>query len=302
MEHEVSDIAFVTVNYNTCQLVENMLSFFDTATLPFTYRVIIVDNASTDGSHEFLSGRTGITYIPAGENLGYGKGINRGIQASESPYICVLNTDVVLNAESLARLWEFMVQKPDVGVVSPVILSRDGSMQGFVFHRALTSVLFNVINKIRSSLIKARVSRATLPVKVQGVLGAFFLIRRSVITGAHLFDEDFFFYYEDTDLAHRLCDAGVICYALPSCSVVHLGGASTSVEGARVFYRSKDIYIRKHYGDVTAWLVARVDRIRLKLKYAKYSILSGMCSSKRVEEKKVYYSAMQSVWAAGRNE
>ncbi|HQB40008.1 MAG TPA: glycosyltransferase, partial [Deltaproteobacteria bacterium] len=104
------DITFVTVNYNTRDLVREMLNFFRSASLPFSHALVVVDNNSTDGSHEFLTAQDDLLYIPAGENLGYGRAINRGIQASDSRYICVLNTDVVLNGACLTRLWEFMEQ------------------------------------------------------------------------------------------------------------------------------------------------------------------------------------------------
>jgi len=114
------------------------------------------------------------------------------------------------------------------------------------------------------------------------------------VPDAGLFDEDFFFYYEDTDLAHRMHEAGVNCYALPSCSVIHLGGSSTSLEGSRLFFKSKHLYLKKHYGSLFADVVKTIDRFRLRIKFFKYILLSLVSSSRRVAEKKSYYSAMRS--------
>jgi GT2 family glycosyltransferase len=155
-------------------------------------------------------------------------------------------------------------------------------------------MIFNFMNTIRTSLLKKRLARSTAPMRVQGVLGAFFLLRRSLVSDAGLFDEDFFFYYEDTDLAHRMYEAGVICFALPSCSVIHLGGSSTSLEGARLFFKSKHLYLRKHYGSLFADVIKTIDRFRLRMKFLKYSLLALISSSRRVAEKKSYYSAMRS--------
>ena len=124
-------------------------------------------------------------------------------------------------------------------------------------------------------------------------MGAFFVIRRSAIPGDKLFDEDFFFYFEDNDLAHRLLDAGVICYALPKYHHVHLGGSSTSVEGARVFYRSKNLYLKKHYSDSFARMIMTLDRFRLRMKFIKYSLLSIFSSSQSIAHKKAHYTAMR---------
>ena len=127
MGNAICDIAFVTVNYNTRELVQDLLDFFQSASLPFSHVLVVVDNNSSDGSQELLFGRTDIIYIPAGENLGYGRAINRGIAAVDSRYVCALNTDIILDATTLAALWEFMEQTPDAGVVSPRIANRDGS-------------------------------------------------------------------------------------------------------------------------------------------------------------------------------
>jgi GT2 family glycosyltransferase len=301
MTNSPADIAFVTVNYNTRPLVEEMLHFFRTASLPFSHTLVVVDNDSTDGSQELLSTQDDILYIAAGGNLGYGRGINRGIRAVESRYVCVLNTDVVLNTEALTQLWEFMEQTSDAGVVSPRVANRDGSTQGFVFYKSTLSIIFNTVNKIKTSTLKMRLARETAPMRVQGVLGAFFLIRRSLIPTQGLFDEEFFFYYEDTDLAHRLFDAGVSCYVLPKCSVIHLGGSSTSIEGARKFFLSKNLYLRKHYGNSFARSIETLDRVRLRMKLLKYSALAALFPAKRLAQKKAYYAAMQHYDTTGGN-
>lgn len=288
------DIAFITVNYNTCTLVRDLADFFATAQLPFSHRLVVVDNDSRDGSHEYLTTRSDIDYIPAGENLGYGRAINRGMRESDSRYVCILNTDVILNAGSLSRLWEFMEQNPQVGWASPRIANRDGSTQGFIFYRSQLSNLFPLINRIRTSMLKRKLARSTSPLRVDGVLGAFFLARRSLAPDGCLFDEDFFFYFEDTELAHRLSRAGVPCYALPDCTVVHFGGSSTSLQGARQFYRSKRLYLTKQYGSAFASLVLACDRLRLRGKHLKYCLLGFFLPSKKVAEKREYYSVMRS--------
>ncbi len=287
------DIAFVTVNYNTCALVQDIIDFFQSASLPFSFALVIVDNNSSDGSHELLSGRPDVVYIPAGENLGYGRAINRGVEAVDSRYICAMNTDVILDENTLTVLWEFMEQTPDAGVVAPRIANRDGSTQGFMFHRSTSSIVCNSLNKLRSSRLKRKLAHASTPLRVQGVMGAFFVIRRSCLTDGKLFDEDFFFYFEDNDLAHRLLDAGVHCYALPAHHLVHLGGSSTSVEGPRVFYRSKNLYLKKHYGESFAHMIMVLDRFRLRMKLIKYSVLALLFSSQRIADKKAHYTAMQ---------
>ena len=102
------DISFVTVSFNTLDLVKDLLEFFYSVKLPFSYRLIVVDNDSHDGSQEFLRQCNDIVYIQSGSNCGYGRAINLGIAASASSYICVLNSDVLLNRKALVTIWEFM--------------------------------------------------------------------------------------------------------------------------------------------------------------------------------------------------
>lgn len=293
MPDKACDIAFVTVNFNTCALVREMIHFFEATSFPFSHKLVVVDNQSNDGSHELLSMQEDILYIQAGENLGYGRAINRGIQAIESRYICALNTDIVLNREALVNLWEFMEQNPDAGVTAPRITNRDGSTQGFIFCKTTLAIVFNILNRIRTSWLKMRLARATMPMRVDGVLGAFFVIRRSLVPENGLFDEDFFFYFEDTDLAHRLFESGAKCYVLPLSSIIHLGGSSTSIEAARMFFKSKNIYLNKHYGSAFAKAIIALDRLRLRMKLVKYTFLRFFTSSEKVARKKEYYCGMR---------
>ena len=103
-----ADIAFITVNYNTLEFVTQLTGFFRTLDVPFRFSFTVIDNNSRDGSQEFLQAHPDVNYLQAGENLGYGRAINRGAAATNSRYICVTNTDVILNREALITLWRFM--------------------------------------------------------------------------------------------------------------------------------------------------------------------------------------------------
>ena len=205
------DIAFITVNYNTLECVKQLADFFSGLEVPFTFTFAVVDNNSADGSQEFLQSRPEINYLQTGENLGYGRGINRGVAATASKYVCVTNTDVILNRDALVNLWRYLEEHPDVGVCAPRITYEDGRAQGMVFKASLFSNYANWFAKLLARYEKLRIARATAPLRVDGVMGAFFLIRRSVIPLPALFDEDFFFFYEDTALAHTLKNNGVPC-------------------------------------------------------------------------------------------
>lgn len=291
------DIAFITVNYNTREYVKQLADFFAGLDAPFTFSFTVVDNNSQDGSQEFLRSHPEIHYIQAGKNLGYGRAINRGVAATESNYICVTNTDVTLNREALLALWRFLEEHPDAGVCAPRLLYEDGRNQGMVFERSLLSHYVHPFAKLRSKQIKTKIASATGPVRVDGVMGAFFFIRRSVIPTPALFDEDFFFFYEDTALSHALADRGVPCFVLPEVSIIHIGGKSRSETSVSLFYKSKYLYLNKFYGPFHAKAVCWLDRVRILRKWLLYSVLLRLFPSERMRHKQRHY---RHAWKASR--
>ena len=283
------DIAFITVNFNTLDLVGKMVSFFSGLQSPFTFSLTVVDNNSTDGSQEFLASCSKIHYIQAGRNIGYGPAINLGVAATDSKYICAANTDVILTPHALTALWQFMQTNSDVGVCAPRLTYADGRDQGMIFRDSLFSHYAEWYAKLSASRAKSKVAKARSPVRVDGVMGAFFLIRRSVIPSPPLFDEDFFFFYEDSALSHSLKNKEVPCFVLPNVSIVHLGGKSRSEASVSLFYKSKYLYLRKFYGSFHARAVHLLDRLRIFRKWLFYSALLPVISSDGVKSKQSHY-------------
>ena len=283
------DIAFITVNYNTLECVRRLATFFTNLDVPFTFAFMVVDNNSRDGSQEFLQSRPEINYLQTGENLGYGRGINRGVAASASKYVCVTNTDVILNRDALISLWRFLEERPATGVCAPRITYEDGRNQGMVFKASLFAIYANWFAKLQASYEKRKIARATAPLRVDGVMGAFFLIRRSTIPSPTLFDEDFFFFYEDTALAHTLKNNGVPCFVVPGATIIHLGGKSGSANSISSFYENRNLYLKKFYGPLHARAIYFLDRARILRKWSLYSLFSRLTASERIKSKQRYY-------------
>ncbi len=283
------DIAFITVNYNTLECIRQLAGFFEALDAPFTFSFTVVDNNSRDGSQEFLQSHPGIHYLQSGENIGYGSAINRGVDATDSRYVCVTNSDVILNREALIELWRFLEEKPEAGVCAPRIAYEDGRSQGMVFQRSLFSHYANWYAKILAKSSKRKVAKAKAPLRVDGVLGAFFLIRRSAIPPPALFDEDFFFFYEDMALAHVLLNRAVPCFVLPGASIIHIGGKSRSADSISFFYESKYLYLKKFYGPFHAKAVYFLDRARILRKWIFYSLFTLVSASERIKSKQRYY-------------
>jgi N-acetylglucosaminyl-diphospho-decaprenol L-rhamnosyltransferase len=283
------DIAFLTVNYNTLDLVRKLAAFFDAVAVPFTFSLTVVDNNSSDGSQEFLASCPHLHSIQTGTNLGYGRAINRGVAATDSKYICVTNTDVILNTEALTALWHFMETHPGTAVCAPRIVYADGRDQGMVFRASLLAHYADGYGKLLAARAKSKIAHATAPVRVDGVMGAFFLVRRSAIPSPALFDEDFFFFYEDSALSHTLKNSAAPCFVLPGVSIVHLGGKSRSEASVSLFYKSKYLYLMKFYGRIHSRAVRLLDLFRTFRKWLLYSVLRWVVPSDRIKSKQTHY-------------
>ncbi len=290
---KITDVSFITVNFNTKRLLEDLVRFFETAHLPFTFSVVVVDNGSSDGSIGFLIERekydANLTVILNDENLGYGRAVNRGLRAVNSKYVCVLNTDVILNREGLSALWRFMENNPANSVCSPVICNPDLSIQGFFYMFNAVFLYSDFIKKAYTTYKKFRISHAPSPIRVDGVAGAFIFLRRSIIEGERLFDRDFFFYFEDTDLAHTLHKRDISAYILPDQKIIHLGGQSGTGPNWKLFYESKYRYVKKHFGPLQLRNIYYLDLLKVNVKYFKYKLLTLFPSPNKVLHKNNFY-------------
>jgi N-acetylglucosaminyl-diphospho-decaprenol L-rhamnosyltransferase len=291
------DVAFITVNYNTLACVRQLATFFNSLVAPFTFTLTIVDNQSGDGSQEFLQSLPDVHYIQTGRNIGYGRAINRGVTATDSKYVCVMNTDVVLNRDALIALWRFMEERPEAGICAPRITYEDGRDQGMLFRRSLFSQYALWYAKVLAASAKRKLAKATAPVRIEGVMGAFFLIRRSSIPAPALFDEDFFFFHEDIALAHLLSNRGIPCFVVPGAKIIHVGGQSRSPGSVSAFYHSKYVYLRKFYGPFHVRAVYSLDRARILRKWLFYWLLSFFSASQRIKSKQHYYKM---AWSTAR--
>src|SRR5258708_35577756 len=126
-------------------------------------------------------------------------------------------------------------------------------------HRSVVSHYSHWYAKFLAWNSKMKIARATAPLRVDGVFGAFFLMRRSAIPPPSLFDEDFFFFCEDIALAHTLLNRGVACYIVPSATIVHISGKSRSPATISSYYASKYLYLRKFHRPLHAKVISLMD-------------------------------------------
>ncbi len=279
------DVAFITINYNTRELLNNLVDFLARTEFPFSSSITVVDNNSSDGSRESLGRWPQVQVVANEENLGYGTAANRGVKATNSRYVCVLNTDVILNYEAITALWKHMEENETTGMCTPVVTYKDNRIQVFFFKFRLLMCYWEFLAQVYTKFIKMLLPHLRQPLKIDGITGALLFLRRSNIDGDALFDEDFFFYFEDTDLAYRWKKKGYASYILPDHRIIHLGGQSGKGRNHTLYYCGKYRFLRKHYGSAHAERIKRLDYWKIFRKVISYQLLSMVFPSKTVKQK-----------------
>ena len=245
----MSVVRIVIVNYRTAGLVVDCLRSLagEVAAEP-DCGVVVVDNASGDGSAEALRRAIDaegwgawVELVPLDRNLGFSGGNNaalRPLLASSRPpdYVLLLNPDTYVPPGAVRALREFMERRPDVGVAGSRLEQPDGEPQRSAFR--FPSVASELEGGLRLRVVARLLHRQVVgppvrsePHQTDWVSGASMLVRRAVFESIGLLDDDYFLYFEEVDFCRRLA-AGWPCWYVPVSRVVHLVGQSLGVTGA----------------------------------------------------------------------
>lgn len=255
----------VIVNWNAGQQLKACIKSVQEFGASTVKKCIVVDNGSTDGSAEFLADMTNIELVDAGRNLGFGRACNLGAARGDSPFILFLNPDAQLMMGSLDHAIAYLTapQNASVGIVGVQLVGEDGQVQRTCAHAPTPSRLIakslglTVFFKSWDMRMKAW-DHATSR-QVDQVMGAFFVVRRSLFEQIGRFDERFFVYFEEVDLSVRAVQQGFKTMYLAHAQAYHKGGGvSEQVKARRLFYslRSRLQYAFKHFSRPSAVSVA----------------------------------------------
>jgi hypothetical protein len=220
----------------------------------------VVDNASHDGSLEAISSEfPEVITIKNASNLGFSKANNEGIKIAKGDYILLLNNDTLLDSGNFNNLINYMQEKNDVGILGCRINNSDGSLQLSCYRFPSIRNLINhnlFISKLlpNSSIFGDYRNWNHNEIKeVDFVIGAFFLVKRSIFDGIGLLDEDFFLNAEETEFCLRAKKAGFKTVFHPGYTIIHLGGkakADMPKESLIAHIRGGDLLIKKHHNIV----------------------------------------------------
>lgn len=254
-------LSIIIVNYNTKNLLYHTIESIYNSHPKYAYEIIVVDNASEDGSVEMIKTMfRDVKLVQNTKNLGFSKGNNIGITISKEKYILLLNSDTEIQSKTLDRCVEFL-NKPEnyrIGILGCKVLLPNGKLdiacrRGFptplnsFFKFVGLAKLFpksKLFNGYNLTYLDENVS-----CDVDCVVGAFMLIRREVIEDIGLLDEDYFMFGEDVDYCYRAKQKGWRVYYYADASIIHKKGGSgrKNPKVIKAFYESMWIFYKKHY-------------------------------------------------------
>lgn len=276
--------SFIIVNWNAGQfLVDAMASIYEEWGADDA-ELIVVDNASDDGSVATARARfPQATLVCNEENLGFARGVNAGLAAAGGDLLFLVNPDAYLLPGSLERMIAFMNSNPEVGLMGPQVLNSDRTLQRSARHRP---TLGRAI--ARALALDVLVPSLAFPDHghtgdVDVLSGAFWVVRRAALAEVGGLDEGFFMYAEDVDWSRRFAQAGWRVTYFTDAQVVHHGAKSSQHAPTRFFVemRRADLrYWRKHHGAVPTVAYALVLTIHHLLRVAA-GLLSGLVPGRR---------------------
>ncbi len=273
MQKNTIDLSIIIVSYNTKDILLACLSsVYANSPKQYGFEVIVVDNASTDGSIEAIQDKSKLKIIQNKENLGFSKANNIGVKASSGRYVLFLNSDTVMQVDTLDFMVLFMEKHSGVGiatcrVVMPNNEIDDASHRGFptpwnaFCHFSGLARIFPK-SKIFSgySIGWEDMSKTH---EIDACAGAFMLVRREVGEEVNWWDEDYFWYGEDLDFCYRVKKNAWKVYYVPDVSILHYKGVSggikdiskhlttadkeTKIRATQARFEAMKLFYNKHY-------------------------------------------------------
>lgn len=263
------DLSILLVNYNTRHLLDELFTTLNRASEGIAVETILLDNASADGSLDYLRSRfPKVELIENPVNVGFGRANNQCLARSRGRYLLLLNTDAFVSPDSLQQTLAFMEANPTCGVLGVRLEGRDGTLQPSCRYFPTSWNLFLARTGLdrwfkNSRLVDDMAWDHGSVRPCDWVPGCFYLIRREVVEQVGLFDPRYFLYYEEVDHCKAVKAAGWEVIYYPGTRVVHIGGESAKSEGElsalgrqieALQIESELLYFRKNHGRLAALL------------------------------------------------
>jgi len=201
----------------------------------FGWEIIVTDSATIEKTEEMMEEEfSDIVFIPARENIGFGKSINIAIEKARGEYFFIANADIIINEEkAIEKILDYIEKNEDVGMVGPRLLNVNDTVQQscFRFYTPLTVICRRTFlgktfwgKKVLDNFLMADVfegEKITEPIPVDWLMGSAMMVRKSDLKKVGVFDEKFFMYFEDVDWARRFWENGLKVVYFPEAKMYH---------------------------------------------------------------------------------
>ncbi len=278
-------LSIIIVNYNTYALTKQTIEAVIVQEVSFKYEIILVDNASTDGSiqklqedFEELIADEKLRIFRNGKNLGFAKANNQGMRAAKGIYILLLNSDTVVGPNCLEKCVTHIESDNKIGALGCKVILPDGKLdhackRGYPTPLASLYYFLKLDKKdpIKYGQYDALHLGEDEVGEVDALMGAFMLMPKAILDKVGLLDEDFFMYGEDIDLCFRIKESGFRILYYPEVYITHYKGGSSKKRKTKViydFHNAMWIFYKKHYyKKYNMWITGLV-YVGIWLKYA----------------------------------
>ncbi|HEY6435350.1 MAG TPA: glycosyltransferase family 2 protein, partial [Ignavibacteriaceae bacterium] len=250
------DLSIIIVNYNVKEFLQNLLHSIEKASSNILKEIIIIDNASDDGSVEVIKEKfPTVTLIENKINIGFGKANNQGLAIAKGNYILFINPDCIVSENTFDKMISFFESNSVCGLAGCKILNSDGTLQlacrrSFPGPWTSFTKVTGLSNLFPKSKIFARYNLTYLDEnkthEVDAVSGSFMMIRKEVYGKTGGFDEQFFMYGEDLDLCYRVQKNGYKVYYMHETQIIHYKGESTkrsNLDETKLFYDAMHLFV-----------------------------------------------------------
>jgi hypothetical protein len=253
------DLSIIIVNYNVKEFLQNLIRSIQKASKNCQTEIIVVDNASDDGSVDLLKEKfPNVIKIFNSSNLGFSKANNLALKIAKGKYFLLVNPDSIVQEDTFDTMINFFETHPEVGLAGCKILNPDGKLQ-LACRRSFPGpwTSFCKVTGLSTFFPKSKIfARYNLTYldenssyEVDAVSGSFMMIRNEVYKKIGGLDESFFMYGEDIDWCYRVQKAGFKVYYMHSTQIIHYKGESTkrsNLDETKLFYNAMHLFVKKH--------------------------------------------------------
>ncbi len=298
------DLSFIIISWNTRALLQDCIASVLASSDSRSREIIIVDNGSADGSPEMVRERFGdaVHLITNSDNRGFAAANNQALRRSRGRYYILLNSDARLRPGAVEGLAGYLDAHPRVAMVGPRMVGDNGRQQNsFDNFPSLTTELLNksLLRLFFPQRYAGKPGGRREPFEVDSLIGACLAVRAEAARDVGFFDEDYFFFLEETDWCLRMHAAGWRVVHDPRVEVVHLQGRSKQQRPLQAwieYYRSLYLFFRKNRspGAYAALRIFRFFKLIVNLVFTAAGHVLTLGRSRRCREKTAVYAGL--VW------